>query len=265
MGSRPSDLVNVLFFGSREEMDRAFHAAGWVQAERKSPMSLYRMYHALTRRIGYKGAPMNALTLNGVPSDFVYQKSLDTVQKRHHVRLWKVPQAPDVWRGAAAEDIGFRFKLAHWTHSTAPEIDNERAKVVNDLAFTGCLDAVELLSRRSPDLVQDPKSKQMISTDNGLAVVRLNVCNNPKIMQGVDPASSADQRGRLSRSLGALRNDLRQNIVFTTYNTLKLVAERRKLKPLRESPSIDSNPPGLDWLSSMRTEKAALSSSAASA
>lgn len=193
MGSRPSDIVNLLSFGSREEMDRAFHAAGWVQAE--PPMSLYRMYHALTRRIGYKEAPMNTLTLNGVPSDFVYQKSLDTVQKRHHVRLWKVPQAPDVWRGAAAEDIGFRFKLTHWTHSTAPTIDNERAKIVNDLAFTGCLDAVELLSRRSPELVQDAKAKQMISTDNRLAVVRLNVCKNPKIMQCVESASSVDQRG----------------------------------------------------------------------
>jgi LssY C-terminus len=235
MGSRPSDIVNFLFFGSREQMDRAFHAAGWVQAERKSPMSLYRIYHALTRRIGYKRAPMNALTLNGVPSDFVYQKSLDTVQKRHHVRLWKVPQTADVWLGAAAEDIGFRFKLTHWTHSTAPKIDNEGAKIVNDLAFTGCLDALELLSRRSPDLVQDPNGKQMILTDNGLAVVRLNVCNNPKIMQGVDPASSADQRGRLSRGLGALSNDLRQNIAFTTYNTLKLMTERRKLKPLRKS------------------------------
>jgi hypothetical protein len=82
MGRHPSDFVNLLFFGSREEMNRAFHAGGWVQAEGKSPMSLYWMYRALTRRIGYKRAPMNALTLNGVPSDFVYQKSLDTVQKR---------------------------------------------------------------------------------------------------------------------------------------------------------------------------------------
>jgi hypothetical protein len=72
MGTHPSDLVNLLFLGSREEMDRAFHAAGWRQAERKSPMSLYRMYHALTRRIGYKRAPMNALTLNGVSSELVY-------------------------------------------------------------------------------------------------------------------------------------------------------------------------------------------------
>ncbi|HKU53142.1 MAG TPA: LssY C-terminal domain-containing protein, partial [Nitrospira sp.] len=58
LGSRPSDFVNLLFLGSREELDRAFHAAGWSQAERKSPMSLYRMYHALTRRAGYRRAPM---------------------------------------------------------------------------------------------------------------------------------------------------------------------------------------------------------------
>jgi hypothetical protein len=203
---------------------------------------------------------MNALTLNGVPSDFVYQKSLDTVQKRHHVRLWKVHQTADVWLGAAAEDIGFRFKRAHWTHSTAPNIDNERGKVVNDLAFTGCLDAVELVSRHSPDLLQDPKSKQLILTDTDIAVVRLSVCNNPRTVQGLDTAPSGDQRGLLSRGLRVLTNDLRQNILFTTYNTLKLVAQRRALKPLRETPSIDSNPPGLDWVSSLPTEKATSSS-----
>ena len=60
---------------------------------------------------------MNALSLNGVPSAFVEQKGLDTVQKRHHVRVWQHPQRANVWLGAAAEDIGFRFKLMHWTHS----------------------------------------------------------------------------------------------------------------------------------------------------
>ena len=134
MGNNPSDLVNLLFIGSREEIDRAFHAAGWFQAQRKSPMSLYRMYHALTERSGYRSAPMNSLTLNGMPSNFDYQKSLDTVQKRHHVRMWQDPERADVWRGAAAEDIAFRFELAHWTHSTAADIDSERAKIVNDLA-----------------------------------------------------------------------------------------------------------------------------------
>ena len=87
MGNRPPDVVNVMPIGSREQMDRAFHASGWLQAQRKSPISLYRMYHALTKRNGYPRAPMNRLTLNGVPAAFVHQKTLDTVQKRHHVRV----------------------------------------------------------------------------------------------------------------------------------------------------------------------------------
>ena len=251
MSTHPSDLVNLLFLGSREEMDRAFHAAGWFQAERKSPLSLYRMYHALTERVGYKRAPMNTLTLNGVPSDFVYQKSLDTVQKRHHVRLWKEPHEANVWLGAAAEDIAFRFELAHWTHSTAPNIDNERAKVVNDLAFTGCLDAAGLVPRHSPDLLQDAKGERSILTDTDIAVVRLNSCKDPATMPGVGAMSGLDRRGRLTRAFASLRNDLRLNIVFTTYNTLKLITERRTLKPLRKAPSTDADPPGLDWLSSL--------------
>jgi hypothetical protein len=255
MGTDPSDLVNLLFLGSREEMDRAFHAAGWFQAEGKSPMSLYRMYHALTRRTGYRRAPMNTLTLNGVPSDFVYQKSLDTVQKRHHVRLWKQPQRADVWLGAAAEDIAFRFVLTHWTHSTASKIDNERAKVVNDLAFTGCLDAAGLVPRDFREVLQDPKGERLILTDANIAVVRLNGCTNPRSMPGADAISRADGRGRLSRGLATLRNDLRLNIVFTTYNTLKLVTERRTLKPLRKAPSTDADPPGLGWLSSLPTRE----------
>jgi hypothetical protein len=146
MGGRPSDMINVLLIGERSPLDRAFYAARWLQAQKKSPISLYRMYLALTKRIGYPRAPMNALTLNVVPSAFVQQKSLNTVQKRHHVRLWQCPGRENIWLGAAAEDVGFKFKLTHWTHSTDAHIDSERAKVVNDLAFSGCGDAAGMMS-----------------------------------------------------------------------------------------------------------------------
>jgi len=201
------------------------------------------------------GQPMNTLTLNGLPSDFVYQKNLDTVQKRHHIRLWKERGRADVWLGAAAEDIGFRFELMHWTHSTAPKIDNERAKVVNDLALTGCLDAARLVPRDSRAVRQDPKRERSISTDANIAVIRLNSCNNPTAMPGVHAIPRTDVRGRLSRSWTSLRNDLRLNVFFTTYNTLKLLSERRALKLLREAPSIGVDPPGLDWLSSLSTRE----------
>jgi hypothetical protein len=255
LGVHPSDFVNLLFLGSREELDRAFHAAGWSQAERKSPMSLYRMYYALTRRIGYRRAPMNTLTLNGAPADFVYQKNLDTVQKRHHVRLWKDPHRANVWLGAAAEDIAFRFELTHWTHSTAPNIDNERAKVVNDLAFTECLEEAGLVSREPSDRVQGPKDERLILTDTDIAVVRLNGCNNPRAMPRAYAIAAKGGHGRLLHGLVSLRNDLRLNPFFTTYNTLKLVSERRTLKPLRKTPSVGADPPGLDWLSALATQQ----------
>lgn len=249
-GTHASDVVNVLFLGSREELDRAFYAAGWSQADGKSPLSLGRMYYALNKRAGYPRAPMNTLTLNGVLPDFVYQKNLDTVQKRHHVRLWKEPHRANVWLGAAAEDIAFRFQLMHWTHSTAPNIDVERAKVVNDLAFTGCLDAAGLVPRDSSELLKHPKGKRLILTDTDIAVVRLNSCASPNTMPGVDAASAMNSHGRLSGELASLRNDLRLNLFFTTYNTVKFLVERRTFKSLRKAPSSDINPPGLGWLSS---------------
>jgi hypothetical protein len=38
IGSRASDIVNVLLIGSPNQMDRAFHASGWSLAQRKSPI-----------------------------------------------------------------------------------------------------------------------------------------------------------------------------------------------------------------------------------
>jgi hypothetical protein len=249
MGNRPSDVVNVMLLGSRKQLDRAFHASGWLQAQRKSPISLYRMYHALTKRNGYPSAPMNTLTLNGAPSAFVHQKTLDTVQKRHHVRLWQYPQRADIWLGAAAEDVGFRFELTHWTHSTDPNIDSERAKVVNDLAFTGCVDAAALLPRAPTDLVQDPKAKHPIVTDGYVAAVRLNDCIHPNLMAGEGNTPGLQKRGRMARALTAFRSDLvRSNIFFTTYNTLRLLVKHKAEPAIVRTPPINANPRGLDWL-----------------
>jgi len=248
MGTRPSDEVNVLLLGSRGQMDRAFRASGWSQAQRKSPMSLFRIYHALTKRHGYARAPMNGLTLNGVPSAFVHQKSLDTVQKRHHVRLWQYPRRADIWMGAAAEDVGFRFEYAHWTHSTNPDIDSERAKVVDDLAFTGCVYAAGLLPRVSADLVQDPKTEHPIVTDGNVAVIRLNDCSHPKIMPGVSETPALHPRRKVVGMLASFRDDLlRSNILFTTYNTFRFLA-KRKSDPTTHTPLVNEPPRGLDWL-----------------
>ncbi len=250
MGGRPSDMVNVLLMGSRSQLDRAFYSTGWVQAQRKSPLALYRMYLALAKRVGYPMAPMNAPTLNQVPSAFVQQKSLNTVQKRHHVRVWQHPGRTDIWLAAAAEDVGFRFRMMHWTHSTDPNIDSERAKVVNDLAFTGCIEAAGLLPSKRP--VQDPKAEYPIVTDGDIAVVRLNDCVDPKTMAGVSEASASRQRGRVARTLTAFRDELaRSNILFTTYNTFRLLGKHKAGPQNTHTGVVNAAPRELDWLPSV--------------
>lgn len=250
LGTKPSDRVNVAFSGTRAQLDRAFGSAGWTKAHGRSPVSLYRMYLALTKRKGYPKAPMNALTLNGAPPALVYQKSLDTVEKRHHVRLWKDPEFPDLWLGAAAEDVGFEFRFGHWTHSTNPEIDAERAKVVNDLAFTGCVDAAGLLPRKPWAGGTEFREALTAGTDERIAAVQLNSCIHPSVMPGVPSISSRTQHRRAYSVLHSFLEDLvRSNILFLTYNTARALTTDRG----GQTPVSVADLQNLGWLPSSGT------------
>ena len=231
-GNRPSDWVNMLFLGSRESIDRAFQAAGWAGAQRHSPMSVYRMYHCMVQRKGYRSAPMGHLTLNGVTADAEYQKSLNTFSKRHHLRLWKQGQE-DAWLSAATEDVGYRFRRMHLTHGTDPMIDNERAKVLNDLAFTGCVDAATLITREWSDRGGQQERSVIADgiTDGKIAIVRMNDCLNPRTMPGEDANPGPHGRPRSVQALAALRNDLiRTNPVSFTFNTIRRLQAHRELE-----------------------------------
>ncbi len=217
--NRPSDLINILFLGSRESIQRAFEAAGWSGAQPHSLTSIYRMYHCMVQRIGYSMAPMGNLTLNGVMADAEYQKSLDTFSKRHHVRLWKQGQE-GAWLGAATEDVGYKVRRMHLTHASDAFIDNERAKVVNDLAFTGCLSSATLMTRDSAQNPAEPESS--IKTDGKIAIVRINDCEDPRAMPAQSAQFGPHARKRSMQVLIALRNDvIRANPVSLAYNTFR--------------------------------------------
>jgi hypothetical protein len=217
--NHPSDLVNILFIGTRDSIDRAFEAAGWSGAQRSSMLSIYRMYHCMVQRMGYSMAPMGNLTLNGVAANAEYQKSLNTFSKRHHLRLWK--QGPgNAWLSAATEDVGYTLRSMHLTHATDPLIDNERAKVLNDLVFTGCVDATSLMKRVSSE--RDDQGDHSIQTDGKIAVIRMNDCQSPRSMVVETAKSGPHRRPRSVQALAALGNDLiRNNPVSLALNTVK--------------------------------------------
>jgi hypothetical protein len=223
--NHPSDLVNILIIGSRGEISRSFRAAGWTLPETHGVMALYHIFHCAVERKSYSHLPMSNLKLNGVAPDAAFEKSLDTFAKRHHVRLWHDDKA-GVWLAAATEDVGYRREGVHLTHRTDRRIDNERAKVVNDLAFTGCVDRGALIPRDSLKPAQDAGSS--ISTDGDIAVLQLNGCEQPHAMP-TDPQKPRPVRA--IRAVIAVGVDIaRSNPVSVGYSMTKTLLDARRDK-----------------------------------
>lgn len=114
----------------------------------------------------------------------------------------------------------------HLTHAIDPIIDNERAKVLNDLAFTGCLDAATLMTRDSSD--SSVQRERLSSTDGKIAVVRMNSCLQPRQMSGDSAEFHPGRRTRAVQVLVALRDDLiRTNPISLASNTIRLLRAHR--------------------------------------
>jgi hypothetical protein len=118
----PSDLTNVLFIGTREELEAAFRAAGWKSADDLRLKSALEELQAAARKSGYDQAPASLLTLNGTPPDMVFQKALNTISKRHHVRIWKqsgiLYEDRETW--VAAATTGMELSVTSETKPSAP-------------------------------------------------------------------------------------------------------------------------------------------------
>jgi len=107
-GKTLSDVTNLMFIGSQKELMTAFGEARWFEADRLNAGSAVKAVQATLRQSGYAGAPVSSLLINDRPPDLVFQKSLNTFAKRHHVRIWKLEKKYDgreVWVGAATHDI----------------------------------------------------------------------------------------------------------------------------------------------------------------
>lgn len=194
-------------------------------AESHSVMALYHMYDCVTERVGYSMAPMTNLRLNGRSPDLAFQKILNTFSKRHHVRFWH-DERSGLWLGAATEDVKYAVQGMHLTHATDRRVDNERAKVVNDLVFTGCVDAGALLPRPGLKTVTDTTS---IVTDGDVAVLRLNGCEQARTMP---ERLQVARPNRAVRSLLAVAKDVaRSNPITVGRAFAAAMMSRQKTSP----------------------------------
>ncbi|XWK69336.1 LssY C-terminal domain-containing protein [Tunturiibacter gelidiferens] len=129
------------------------------------------------------------LTINGKPPDLVFQKSLDTFAKRHHIRIWKEPgtyQGREVWIGAATHDIAISTarKNTKWSHRIDPHVDREREWIETDLLYSGTATSYALIDRpHTPKKTANGTGDEFL-TDGQLSIVVLgptkpNILNPP--------------------------------------------------------------------------------------
>ncbi len=172
----PSDMTNIMFIGTQAEIENAFAAAGWSSAEQLSAKSKLETFRAMTEMRGYKEGPMSTLILDGHPPDLVFQKTNNTYNARHHLRIWHRPgtfKGKEIWVCAATHDIGIDFSEQNHTfiHKVDTQIDHERAKVVNDLLFTGLVRGLSLVERPDVPTHLFNATGDALETDGRMAVI----------------------------------------------------------------------------------------------
>ena len=175
---RASDITNVMLIGSEQEVASAFAEAGWSGTNRLNGVTKFETAVAIIDQRGFKEAPVSVLTLGGRPPDMVFQKGNDTFSARHHLRVWRSPDTfggRAVWVCSSTHDIGIDYSQREMTfiHKIDSHIDAERAKVVNDLLFTGRVAELALVDRPEvPKRAANATGDDLV-TDGEMAVMRL--------------------------------------------------------------------------------------------
>jgi len=169
-GGPVQDILNMAFSGTQGDIIRAFDAAGWSQAEPLTKGTFTRTWTAVNKMESYPTAPVSLLMWQGRPPEMVYQRSLNSLAQRHHIRLWRVRD--DLWVGAATHDveIQFRVRKVSFSHKIDAAIDRERSKVLNDLTEVGAVEGISLIER--PGLARSIRNS-WIETDGAIALARL--------------------------------------------------------------------------------------------
>ena len=221
--NRPvGDIVNIAFLGSRQQLENAFATAGWAPADPPTGKKKRQAYYAFNEMRAYANAPVSALFYKGMLPEIVFEKSLNTVVKRHHIRVWYagVVEGHELWLGAATHDTGgtFNWHYFRFTHKIDPNVDSERDKIVTDLRFAGCADPEMRVDR--PAAASNGLDRNSF-TDGAASVLPLTDCQP----SAADPFVFQKPGNVVSRLVRRLvleaRNHVeRENLYYWTFQAI---------------------------------------------
>ena len=236
-----ADVVNLVFVGSRERLQTAFAGAGWTASERISTRVFLRQFYAFLELKSYSTAPMSVQYLQGRPADLTWQKSLDSYEKRDHVRVWQLDGAADgepLWAGAATKEHSATLSLRRrkFIHHVDTRIDDERNIILRDLTAAGCVEQVSRLPRTDVSHRLMNATGDELVTDGEIAVVRIRDCSAPAIAAEAPPRPAGRIYRYARKQILTFRSDIwRANIIYGAYDATRMaIAALRGDRPKQE-------------------------------
>lgn len=139
----PGDPINMEIIGTDGQIGAAFASAGWYRADEIRFVTSVRICIDSILGRAYSTAPVSNLFLYGRKEDMAFERPGHNVRQRDHIRIWKTSRNGNdgrpIWIGSATKDTKVELsKTNHLpTHCIAPDLDDERALVVSELAQTG--------------------------------------------------------------------------------------------------------------------------------
>jgi hypothetical protein len=239
-----ADIINILFIGSAQQVTEAFHDAGWQNADPVSRRTVAKNLYALLNNSGYPQEPMTTFFLDGRPEDMNWQKSLNSYDRRDHLRIWQWDQGTNsdpVWISSSTHDTHAALGIKHlgFVHHISPNIDDERATVIRDLNFAGCVSSVNYISRPQMSTTAHNAIGDSMHTDGSIAVVSLQDCH-PGLQLDPTPKGGNYKPGNVTfryirRQILTFRSDIfRANIIYGAYD-----AGRMTIAALRRPAKVD--------------------------
>lgn len=223
-GKPAADIIQFAFSADLATLVEAFYVAGWNGTDPLTKESFRKVYSAFSSLSGYPRAPVSPMFYEGQLPDLVFQKSLNTLGKRHHIRLWqKLIKGQEVWLGAATHDITMKIDVrrVNFTHIVDPNIDRERNVVINDLNASQCIAGLSEVAR---PLWSTYHPKSIRQTDGKLAAIELKRCR---------PAGVHPQPQQQAPRVGAIYAGTRRVILETRNYAIRGNPYYYALKALR--------------------------------
>jgi hypothetical protein len=155
--SNPGDMVNFALIGTKEQVEAAYKAAGWVAVDKSVQDAIVNGLLKTLNKEAYTEMPMSTLYLFGRPQDMSYARAdpLLVAAERHHLRVWQTDKTIDgrpLWVGSATHDIGFEKdqRNGKTTHKIDPEIDKERDYLLDSFDAAGAYSSAAYVTPTNP-------------------------------------------------------------------------------------------------------------------